>query len=335
MATITLSPTNDSYISQYYGNTNFGSVSVLFIGMFVGPGDDYRSLLKFDVSSIPVGSIITNATLGLFDERKDVSGGELATIYRNLADFSQSTVTWNNAPPIVATSDTVTIEDANLNSYVNFNITDLVQGWVYGAFPNFGFTVEGVETTPALCGFYSQESGDPSKRPILTVTYTSGPVGPTGPTGATGATGATGPTGPTGATGAGLAAYGYVYSLDATAQGVTGGADVIFSNHGPLVNETHTDGTASVTVTPAGDYQIDYSISITEGAGAKIAIAVNGKVDPSTQIAALATTGQVTGQAILNLPASGAITLRNNSHTPLTLAVDPEVGAQMTIDKLN
>lgn len=174
---ITLSPTDNVYISQYYGDWNFNGSTVLFIGMFVGPGDDYRSLLKFDVSSIPAGSIITNATLGLFLERKDISGGQPATIHRNLANFNQSTITWNNAPPSIAASDTVTIVDANLNRYVNFNITDLVQGWVNGAFSDFGITVVGGETTPALCGFFSEDYFDPSKKPILTVTFKTGATG--------------------------------------------------------------------------------------------------------------------------------------------------------------
>ena len=166
-------------------------------------------------------------------------------------------------------------------------------------------------------------------------TGATGATGVAGATGATGATGADGATGATGATGAGLAAFGYVYTLDAVAQVVAGGADVIFSSNGPLVNETHTAGTAPVTVALAGNYQIDYSVSITAGVGSEIAIAVNGVVDASTPITALVTAGQVTGQAILTLAAGDVITLRNDSATPFTLTTTPEVGAQLTIDKLD
>jgi len=132
-----------------------------------------------------------------------------------------------------------------------------------------------------------------------------------------------------------LAAFGYIYTDDAVAQVVAGGADVIFSNNGPLVNETHTAGTAPVTVTLAGNYQIDYSVSITAGVGSAIAIAVNGVVDSSTPITVLVTTGQVTGQAILTLAAGDVITLNNNSATPFTLTTTPDIGAQLTIDKLD
>ncbi|KJR45334.1 Flagellar hook-length control protein FliK [Desulfosporosinus sp. I2] len=132
-----------------------------------------------------------------------------------------------------------------------------------------------------------------------------------------------------------MAAFGYVYTLDAVAQVVAGGADVLFSSNGPLVNEVHIAGTAPVTVALAGNYQIDYSVSITAGVGSEIAIAVNGVVDPSTPITALVATGQVPGQAILTLAAGDVITLRNSSAVPFTLTTAPEVGAQLTIDKLD
>ncbi|UWG97842.1 DNRLRE domain-containing protein [Dehalobacter sp. DCM] len=183
-------------------------------------------------------------------------------------------------------------------------------------------------------------TGDTGATGATGIAGATGPTGDTGATGATGIAGATGPTGDTGATGptgAGLAAYGYVYDLTAiTGQVVAAGADVTFSSNGPLVNETHTAGTAGVTVTLAGDYQIDYSVSITVGIGAQIAISVNGGVvDPSTQIIALTATGPVTGQAILTLAGGDIVTLNNPSATPFTTTPSPDVGAQMTINKLD
>jgi acetyl-CoA carboxylase alpha subunit len=110
-----------------------------------------------------------------------------------------------------------------------------------------------------------------------------------------------------------------------------GGADVLFSNNGPLSGATHTAGTTTITVPTAGTYQIDYNVSITAGVGAAIAIAVNGTVDASTPILALVATGNISGTAILTLAAGDVLTLRNNSATPLTLTLAPEVGAQFNI----
>ncbi|WP_278600693.1 hypothetical protein [Clostridium tertium] len=79
-----------------------------------------------------------------------------------------------------------------------------------------------------------------------------GPIGPVGPRGITGATGSTGATG---ATGSGLSTYGYVYHLaTALTSAVAGGADVPFSNNGPLSGVTHTAGATGITVPIGGVY---------------------------------------------------------------------------------
>ena len=78
---------------------------------------------------------------------------------------------------------------------------------------------------------------------------------------------------------------------------VIGGADVPFNNNGPLAGITHTDGTTTVTVPSAGNYEISYSVNITSGIGSAIAIAVNGTVDPSTTITLLFF-GDTSGTAI-------------------------------------
>jgi hypothetical protein len=112
---------------------------------------------------------------------------------------------------------------------------------------------------------------------------------------------------------------------------VVGGADVPFSNNGPLSGVTHTAGTTTVTVPTAGSYQIDYDISYTAGVGASIAIAINGTVDASTNIPLLVATGDLSGTAILTLAAGDVLTLRNNSATPLTLTLAPDVGSQLNV----
>lgn len=160
--------------------------------------------------------------------------------------------------------------------------------------------------------------------------------GPTGATGVTGPTGATGATGATGVGGSGLASSGYVYQLATIADAtVVGGADVPFSNNGPLVNTTHTPGTTPMTVPMSGYYEINYSASITAGIGSALAIAVNGTVNLGTQIPFLVATGHTGGSAVLLLTAGDIITLRNNSAIPMTLTLAPDTGAQMTVKQLH
>lgn len=123
--------------------------------------------------------------------------------------------------------------------------------------------------------------------------------------------------------------YNLATLADAT---IIGGADIPFSNNGPLVGGiTHTAGTTTIVVPTAGNYEIIYGASITAGIGASIAIAVNGTVEPSTNITALVATGEISGNTILTLAAGDTITLRNNSAIALTLTLAPNVSAQLDI----
>lgn len=137
--------------------------------------------------------------------------------------------------------------------------------------------------------------------------------------------------------GSGLSAFGYVYELATIADAtVVGGADVPFSNNGPLYGITHTaGGTTTIIIPITGIYKVDYSVSITAGIGSAIAVAVNGTVDASTNINCLVATGHISGTAILYLAAGDVLTLRNNSAIPLTTNLAPSIGAQFTVTKLD
>jgi len=136
--------------------------------------------------------------------------------------------------------------------------------------------------------------------------------------------------------GGGLSSYGYVYQLatsgDAT---IIGGADVPFSNNGPLSGIIHTAGLTTITAPNSSVYKVSYSVSITSGVGAVMAIAVNGVVNASTNVSFLVSTGNISGFAIMVLAAGDIITLRNNSATPFVLDLAPSVGAQLTIEQLD
>jgi hypothetical protein len=136
--------------------------------------------------------------------------------------------------------------------------------------------------------------------------------------------------------GGGIDSYAYCYQLATVADAtVVGGADLVLSNNGPLSGITHTAGTTPITVPNAGTYKVEYSVSITAGIGAQMAIAVNGTVDASTAVDFLVATGNISGTAMLTLAAGDVITLRNNSAVPFTTTLSPGVGAQLTVTQLN
>jgi hypothetical protein len=211
MPFVQVNPTDDAYISQFYGNTNFGTSMDLFTGKFLQANDAYRSLLKFNLTGvIPPGNIILGATLNLFVYRKDKPDAQLSpqtvSVFTNASNFSQSTVTWNNAPALSATPYSINVTDANVNNYINIDITNIVVDWFYNVIPNNGITLVGIENIiNTIIGYRANEWTIAGQRPLLNIQYgISGPVGPTGPQGVTGPTGpqgVTGPTGPQGVTG--------------------------------------------------------------------------------------------------------------------------------------
>jgi hypothetical protein len=130
--------------------------------------------------------------------------------------------------------------------------------------------------------------------------------------------------------------YGYVYHLaTADTANVAGGADIPFSNNGPLSGVSHTAGTTTVTVASAGVYLIHYSVTTLINVGSAVAIAVNGAVQASTNIAVFATIGQLAGCAMLQLSAGNVVTLRNNSALAITLSLSPNVSAQLDLVRLS
>ena len=167
-----------------------------------------------------------------------------------------------------------------------------------------------------------------------------GPIGPQGPVGPVGPAGPTGPEGKEGKEGPeGKAAsleFGYGYELATVADAtVVGGADVPFSNNGPLSGVTHTAGTTTFTIPTAGSYRIGYRLGYTAGVGAQLAIAVNGTVDASTPVTLNSSAGEVSGEAILTLAAGDIVTLRNNSAIAFTMELAPVVGASLVIQRLS
>ncbi|ETT39445.1 hypothetical protein C162_27759, partial [Paenibacillus sp. FSL R7-269] len=137
----------------------------------------------------------------------------------------------------------------------------------------------------------------------------AGATGAAGPAGATGATGTAGPAGATGAAG-GIAQFGYVYNLGA--QVVPIEADVSFDTNGLLTpGITHAPGTTTISVTSAGSYEVNFSVSGVEPS--QFALFVNGAQVPGTVYGSGAGTQQNTGQAILALSSGDVLTLRNHS----------------------
>jgi DegV family protein with EDD domain len=61
MAKVSILPFQNTYVSEWYANRNFGDEIALFISQYLKLGDDYRSLLQFNLDIIPPASTIEEA----------------------------------------------------------------------------------------------------------------------------------------------------------------------------------------------------------------------------------------------------------------------------------
>jgi hypothetical protein len=183
-------------------------------------GATYRSLLRFDRSSLP-------ATLSAGNIDKAVLRVWVSTTYRGgqvdvarvLGTWDEATVTESTAPAIGATYASQQLASGLKSQWATFDVTALVQEWVDGAVADHGLALVPGGGSTVAAKFDSKETSDTSHPAEIEVTLVAvgpqgpagaqgpeGPVGPSGPPGLTGAQGPTGPQGPAGPpTGNGIA----------------------------------------------------------------------------------------------------------------------------------
>lgn len=166
----------DTTVLQGYPNENSGSMVDMWVGYdhCVG-GKIARSLVQFDVSSIPAGTPISQATLYLFLVNSCDIGERThtATVYRTKASWSELSVTWNTKPDYAEAYGSAPIPSRTWGWY-SFDVTNLVRGWVNGSFPNYGLMIRGPESSgndSAQLGFFTLNMTDRTYDPYLSIVY--------------------------------------------------------------------------------------------------------------------------------------------------------------------
>lgn len=175
MATVTLLPRMNLYIAEWYPDVNFGDYDSLYVSRYLQEGDRYRSLLFFDLRSVPATSTIVKAELLLFMYRNEVEGRIDVTAHRLLNNWCQCEVTWNNCPAFGSFADGQMIISSQTSlCKVEMDLTCLVRGWYDGSIPNNGLILIGNEAVNSLVAFRSKNWPDSSTWPQLRVEYIDG-----------------------------------------------------------------------------------------------------------------------------------------------------------------
>jgi len=184
-------PTADAYINDYGDASGTATMLVVQSMYQESSSNNYRSLLKFDMSGqIVSGSVVTSATLSLYDYQN--TGARTYWVYRiTQTDWTETDVTWVNrysgAPWTTAggTYTTTNGSSASISSstgWKTWTVTDQVQYAVNYVSKVAHFLVKDAteNSEPGVYHyFYSKEYSDTTLRPKLDVTWTPPNTAPT------------------------------------------------------------------------------------------------------------------------------------------------------------
>jgi len=193
-------PAADTFAFSTTPNQNYGALPAIAVQQGA------TSYIKFNLATLPTGANVSKATLRLFVDAV-VTNGRF-DVYQINTSWSESTLTYNNAPPLGVSAtgnNPISISSSSMDQFVVIDITPLVKDWVNGSVANDGIALALVGSN-GFFSFDSKESPFTAHQPELEISL-SGPAGPAGPQGSqgpegmTGAAGPQGPAGPIGATG--------------------------------------------------------------------------------------------------------------------------------------
>ena len=154
-----------------------------------GAPNSPKSLLKFDVTGIPTGATVDEATLRLYYLGR--SNGNTLTLgtHRVLADWTDSQANWNQRQTGVnwqvagmgSGSDYLAAADGSVDvlgnggSWVELDVSDMAQAWVDNATDNKGLVVlQEAASGSVIYSFCSELGWSPcsaAQAPKLTIWY--------------------------------------------------------------------------------------------------------------------------------------------------------------------
>jgi Kelch motif len=161
-----ITPSADSYTNSATPTTNYGSKPLLDVD-----AASQITYLQFDLSSIPSGATISQATLKLF-VNSVTTGGSFNVDYVN-GSWVEGTIDSGNAPPLGGNiGSNVNVTTANKNDYILVNVTPALEAWLNGSETNNGIAL--VANGKFNASFDSKENTGTSHAPELDVVFASG-----------------------------------------------------------------------------------------------------------------------------------------------------------------
>jgi CHU_C Type IX secretion signal domain len=145
-----------------------------------GGRNSNRGVIRFDLSALPPGAIVTSATLELTASGYINSllpghfGNNAAYLTRIDAAWTENGVTWANAPAIDASNQVSIPASSNSTQNYSINVTNMVIDMPANPATNYGFYLSLVNENPsdaAAIAFFSSDCNVSSSRPKLIIDY--------------------------------------------------------------------------------------------------------------------------------------------------------------------
>lgn len=180
---MTLPAIQDTWISEANMGSNYGDTESFTVSN--PAANSKRGLVKFDLSSIPVGTVLTSATLRLFTGSFSPKVNSILTVNKAYDPWTQDGATWekrdgtndwsagpgiywgSGAGDPISTSALSSSVDMTNGVWVDWNVLPLAQQWVDNPALNYGAGVQ-IDTSSEVI-FSSREST--VKQPQLLITY--------------------------------------------------------------------------------------------------------------------------------------------------------------------
>jgi len=168
---------------QNYSNTNWSNYKAFAAAAWTSDGiqTTARSLLKFDLKSIPARKRIRRATLSLYsvslpylgEGHSSLSGPNDFIINRVISEWDEKKVTWNTQPRITREGEIILPPSGTPDQdYTNIDVTELIQFMIDNPSKNYGIMIRLLtESYYRSVIFGSSDYPNPEKRPKLVIDF--------------------------------------------------------------------------------------------------------------------------------------------------------------------
>lgn len=309
MPTVTLNTTQTTFVSSAQPNNNFSFYPLLYTG--TDPQfQNCISFLKFILPDLPVTSV-DSAILELSVIVKTGVAPSPVVVNRVTSPLDTSTVTYTTQPTFVATPSTVDVTTADLYTTVEIDVTELVNQWLDGTYPNYGFALTNSDGT-TLVQFATNNIIYEPYFPRLVINYSTAPS---------------------------LPIAGTLVQLQGTpatiiADDATVMFDTVIIDQSPSIS--YNADTGEFTLSATGNYYISWWVT-TDGSAGPVNMVFSVEVGGTPVSAGNSpiVTGQVSGDALITVETAPAVVTLVNSTGADVLYGNIGVQANIMILKLS